>query len=168
MQPETLSISIAAALLIVAALHDMAFRTVPNTVPVTLALVGMSSRALSGQLLFGIIASSIVFIGGAWIWRRGWMGGGDVKLACAAALAIAPAQIPSMLMATSLAGGVLALPYMIARGRLGLAHAGTQRPPHSLLGRILRVERRRLRQGGPLPYAVAIAAGVLFIMFEGG
>lgn len=168
MQSDTLCASMVAALLIVAALHDMAFRTVPNYMAATLAIVGLSFRALSGQLLFAIIASSIVFAGGAWLWRRGWMGGGDVKLVGAAALAMAPTQIPSMLMATSLAGGVLALPYLITRGRPSMAHAPTGRRPNTLIGRILRVERRRLRQGGPLPYAVAIAAGAIFILFQGG
>jgi prepilin peptidase CpaA len=40
------------------------------------------------------------------------------------------------------------------------------RPP-SLAARIIRVERWRLRRGGPLPYAVAIASGAFFVLSLG-
>jgi prepilin peptidase CpaA len=97
-------------------------------------------------------------------WRRGWMGGGDVKLLGAAALRVPPYAVPGMLMATALAGGVLALFYLVARRRL--ARPGGPRPS-SLLLRALRAERWRLRRGGPMPYAVAIACGVFFVLSQG-
>jgi len=66
-------------------------------------------------------------------------------------------------LASCLAGGVLAIGYWLL-GRV-TASPATERPS-GLLRRIIRVERRRLRRGGPLPYALAIAAGVCFTLIE--
>jgi prepilin peptidase CpaA len=73
--------------------------------------------------------------------------------------------VPSMIMAITMAGGVLALIYLVARRRLRRPGHGK---PDGLLARALRVEQWRLRRGGPLPYAVAIACGVVFVMSRGG
>ena len=153
-----------AALLAVAALHDAAFRTVPNMVCAALALCGLFVRVLDGNPFSGLLAAAIVFSLAAVCWSRRWMGGGDVKLVTAASLLVAPTQVPAMLIAVALAGGILTLPYLVARHRLP-APATTR--PVTIVARVLRVERRRLRQGGPLPYAVAIAAGVAMIVFQG-
>jgi prepilin peptidase CpaA len=155
---------IGAALLATAALHDAAFRTVPNLVCAGLALCGLALRCHGGDLLGGTIAAVIVFAAATGCWMMRWMGGGDVKLLGAAALMVPPAQVPAMLVLIALAGGVLTLPYLAARHRL---RAPATRRPANMLARIVRTERRRLRQGGPLPYAVAIAAGVGVVIFQG-
>ena len=153
-----------AVLLVVAALHDAAFRTVPNTVCGALALCGLILRVLDGNALGAVLAAAIVFVIATLCWIRRWMGGGDVKLVTAASLLVAPMQVPTMLVAVALAGGLLTLPYLLARHRLP---APASAKPANIVGRVLRAERRRLRQGGPLPYAVAIAAGVAMIVFQG-
>ncbi len=155
---------VGAALLATAAIHDAAFRTVPNTVCAALAGCGLLVRALDGNLPGAIIAALIVFSLATVCWSLRWMGGGDVKLVTAASLLVAPMQVPAMLVAVALAGGILTLPYLVARHRLP-APAGVK--PSGIVARALRAERRRLRQGGPLPYAVAIAAGVAMIVFQG-
>ena len=153
-----------AALLLTAALHDAAFRTVPNRVAVLLAGCGIALRISAGDLPAGLAAAGLVFAAATICWRRGWMGGADVKLLGAAALLVPPLQVPALLAAVAIAGGLLTLPYLLARNRL--ARAATGRPT-SLLARVARTERRRLRQGGPLPYAVAIAAGAGFTVLQG-
>ena len=158
-------ILVGAALLATAALHDAAFRTVPNLVCAALALCGLALRFQTGDLLGGTVAATIVFAAATGCWLRRWMGGGDVKLLAAAALMVPPMQVPAMLALIALAGGVLTLPYLAARHRLP---APATRRPASMLARIVRTERRRLRQGGPLPYAVAIAAGVGMVIIQGG
>jgi prepilin peptidase CpaA len=167
MQPAIPAASIAAALLIVAAAHDLAVRTIPNSIQVAVAVMGLALRALSGQVFFAIVASSIVFFVAALMWRRGWMGGGDVKLLGAAALVVAPWQVPSMLVLTSLAGGILTIPFLIMRQRTPSHINQADGRPQGIMARILRVERRRLYRGGPLPYAVAIATGAVFAMLQG-
>jgi hypothetical protein len=62
---------------------------------------------------------------------------------------------------------VVGVIYLLGRlAGYGLAPRPGARP-RSLLARIVRVERRRLSRGGPLPYASAIAAGTIFIIFAG-
>jgi prepilin peptidase CpaA len=164
------------AMLVVAALHDIVARTVPNGIAVGVAAAGVIAQtALSlmgvGQLLISLPVAVAVFFLAALLWRRGLMGGADVKLFGASALLVPPMLVPSMVMCATLAGGVLALIYLVARRRaperLALALPGGGRRL-GLFARAVRVERWRLRRGGPLPYAVAIAGGVLFVMSHGG
>ncbi|HUB10737.1 MAG TPA: A24 family peptidase [Acetobacteraceae bacterium] len=150
-----------AGLLLSAALHDFAARTVPNGLTAVLAFVGIALRALAGSLLPGLLVGVIVFVLAAVCWRRGWMGGGDVKLLAATALVVPPALALSFVTAVALCGGVLSLGYLLAPRFV--APPGTERP-HSLLARAVRAERWRIRRGGPLPYACAIAAGGLIIL----
>ena len=164
------------AMLAMAALHDVMARTVPNELALAIAVAGLVSQgaavpaaaSLQTGLLaagFAMLAAVLVFVAAAIMWRRGWMGGGDVKLLGASALLMPAALVPTMLMATSLSGGVLAIIYLATRRRL--ARPGPGRAG-SLLSRVLKVERWRLRRGGPLPYAVAIASGAFFVFSHGG
>ena len=145
-----------AALLVMASLHDLVARTILNWLAGALAVLGFVLRALTAGL--------VVFVLAAICWRRGWMGGGDVKLLAAAAIAVPPSLVLSFITAVALCGGVLALLYLVA-GRM-VAPPPAPRP-RSLLARALRVEQWRIRRGGPLPYACAIAAGALFVNVSG-
>ena len=153
-----------AALLAYAALHDIGFRTVPNRVSVALLVIGIALRLLQADLAWGLGCGAIVFAFTYVFWRFGWMGGADVKLLASAAVAVAPAMVPTLIVGTSLAGGILALVYIIgsklapAPRRLAQpAGAAVSKP--GLLRRAARCELRRLRHRGPLPYAAAIATG---------
>lgn len=150
-----------AALLVMASLHDLVARTIPNWLVGALAVLGIVLRALTGSLLGGVVAGLVVFVLAAICWRRGWMGGGNVKLLAAAAIAVPPSLVLSFITAVALCGGVLALLYLVA-GRMVAPPPASR--PRSLLARALRVEQWRIRRGGPLPYACAIAAGGLFIL----
>lgn len=154
-----------AALLIAAALHDVAARTVPNWIGALLASIGLVIQGMQGTLLFAIPAALAVFVCAAMCWRRGWMGGGDVKLLGAAALIVPPETIPALLCTTALAGGLLAFIYLAGRRRVRRPVNGK---PVSLVARAVRAERWRLRRGGPMPYAVAIACGSFFVLYTGG
>jgi len=151
----------AAALLLGAALHDLACRTIPNWIPAALALDGLALRVLSGQVLGGIVSGAVVFAGAALLWRRGLMGGGDVKLLGAAALVVPAGLALILILAVALAGGVLALIYLALRRLVSAPRAGR---PAGALARIARVERRRIRQCRSLPYGCAIAAGAFFVL----
>ena len=54
----------------------------------------------------------------------------------------------------------------LAMARLVAPPSIAPRPP-GMLRRIRRTELYRVRRRGPLPYASAIAAGTLFILFKG-
>jgi prepilin peptidase CpaA len=159
---------IGAAVLLVASLHDIIARTVPNWTAVTLALLGLAQRAVAGGIAGGLLAGFVVFALAAFCWRRGWLGGGDVKLLGAASLIVSPGHVPAFICAVALAGGVLALVYVIA-SRIVAARA-PQSPVHArfptmgMFRRAIRIERWRIRRGGPLPYACAIAAGFVVVV----
>jgi prepilin peptidase CpaA len=149
------------SLLILAAVHDIMTRTVPNWMPLTLAVLSAALAASNLRLVCGLGIGLAVFLSSLFCWWRGWMGGADVKLLGAAAIVVAPAAIGTFLLAVSLSGGVLAIAYLA--GRFVLPRPALRRPKH-LLPRVLRVEIWRIRHRGPLPYACAIAAGTIFVL----
>jgi len=118
---------------------------------------------LDSNLPTGLVVSAVVFLVAAMCWRRGWLGGADVKLFGAGALLVPPAAAFGFVLSSCLAGGILAIGYWLI-GRI--TAPSTTKRPSNLLRRLVRVERRRLRRGGPLPYAVAITAGACFMLIE--
>ena len=146
------------ALLAWAALHDIGFRTVPNRASAALLLIGLLLRLLQGDVLAGLGCGALVFLVTYVFWRFGWMGGADVKLLTASAVFVPPAAVPTLVVGTSLAGGVLALVYLLG-SRVVARPAGPALPTAGLLRRAARCELRRLCRRGPLPYAAAIATG---------
>jgi prepilin peptidase CpaA len=160
MSPALLALALGfgLVLLIGAALHDLAVRTVPNCIPAALAVLGLVARVVAGDLLPGLAVAALVFVGGVLLWLRGFMGGADAKLLGAVALVAPPAKLPDLLLMTALCGGVLAMLYLALSHLVGRPARG---PRHTLLGRLLKAERWRLSRRGPLPYATAIAGGSL-------
>ncbi len=148
-------------LLLLAAARDIMTRTVPNWIPLSLALFSAASAAAHFRLLWGLGFGLAIFLACVICWQRGWLGGADVKLLGAAAVVVAPSDIETFLLAVTLCGGVLGLLYLA--GRFVLPRPTAKRP-RRLLPRVLRVEAWRIRHRGPLPYACAIAAGTLFVL----
>ena len=153
-----------AGMILAASLHDIVARTIPNGLALALAAGGIAASVAAGHFFGSFLTASGVFIASAMIWRRGWMGGGDVKLLGASALGIAPGSVLTFIAAVSIAGGALAIFYLLARS---LISASREQRPVGLLARAARVERWRIRRGGPLPYACAIAAGLFFVNLSG-
>jgi prepilin peptidase CpaA len=95
------------------------------------------------------------------LWLRGFIGGGDVKLTAAAALALPPSEVGAFLLAIALAGGVLALLYLALSVIVRRPAPGIR---HGLPARLLKAETWRMHRRGPIPYGVAIATGGLFTL----
>jgi prepilin peptidase CpaA len=150
-----------AGILLLAACHDIMTRTVPNWMPLSLAVLSTALAAIDLRLIWGLGFGLSVFLLCLVFWLRGWLGGADVKLLGATAILVAPAAAGSFLLAISLSGGILAMAYLV--GRFLVPHPVARRP-RQLLPRILRVEAWRIRHKGPLPYACAIAAGTIFVL----
>lgn len=152
------------ALLIVAAWRDIATRLIPDSISIAIAVLAVLWRASLGghALLVSVAAAILVFALLLVLCMKGFLGGADVKLAAAVALALPPAMVPNFVLATTLLGGVLGLAYA-AKPHLGPhGPAGT-----NLLRRVFVAEARRLRRGGPLPYCVAIAGGGILTLISG-
>jgi prepilin peptidase CpaA len=154
------------AVLLAAAAHDVLARTIPDRATAFVAASGLALRVEDGCVLPALAAALPVLAVCFVFWRASWLGGGDVKLLGAVALLLPPDQFPGVIVATSVAGTLLAVPYIVARGRIGRPAAGCR--ALSLPQRAWRAELFRLRQGGPLPYGAAIAAGVLFNLLGPG
>ena len=161
---QFMMLSAGLALFGLACLQDCAMRLVPNSVPAAIAVTGLALRLGDGTALAGVLMAAAVFGGAFFCWRRGWLGGADVKLLGAGALLVPPGAVTTFVLATCLAGGLLALGYA------ALSHiAPPPSPvrPATHLRRYMRLEQRRLRRRGPLPYATAIAAGATFVLLGG-
>jgi len=151
----------AATALLFAVAHDVAVRTVPNRVSLIIAAAGLGLNALDGQSGPALFGASLVFAGCWYCWRRGWIGGGDVKLLSACTLLVPPALVPELILSTAIAGAALALFYLaLAR----LLPSGPTPRATGLLRRVWRAERRRIRRRLSLPYACAISAGVFLTL----
>ncbi len=154
----------AASLLVIAALHDLAVRTVPNLVVGLVVVCGIGLAGMEHRLAAALAVSALLLLLSTILWLRGYMGGADAKLLAATGMLVTPGSIPVMLLTTALVGGLLCLPYLPGRRLFTRPAPGR---PRSVPARLLRCERWRLRRGGPLPYAVAIAAGTLFALLRG-
>ncbi len=149
----------ATGLLVYAAWHDVAARTVPNWLPILLLVLGVGLRLVDHNLLAAVIIGAVTFVILFGIWLLGAMGGGDVKLWAATVLLIPPGLQPDVnfFFRVVLIGGALAVVYYglswIVRPRRGAAI--------HLPARVLRAELWRIRRRASLPYALAIAGGAV-------
>ena len=151
---------LSAVLLVYAALHDIAVRTVPNWLPLCLLLLGCGARLIDHSLLAGAAVALVTFVASVRRLARRRDGGGDVKLWAATALLIPPLLQPELafLFRVLLFGGALAILYLALRRLVPRPRASRQ---GGLLRRIIRAEAWRIGRRAPLPYACAIAGGAL-------
>lgn len=163
--PDAIAL-VAVPVLAAAAFRDVAVRRIPNALVVAIAVLGVSRQAAAGMAMLALsfIVASVVLLAAVMLWRRGVLGGGDVKLLAATAVLVPPAAVPHLLLATAIAGGLLAVSHLVLRRRRGLPAP----IPAGAIGRVLRCEAWRIGRGAPLPYGVAIAAGAFFVLIRTG
>jgi prepilin peptidase CpaA len=147
-------LAILGVFLAIACASDVAQRRVPNAVVAPLAVVGLAAQWVSGgpwALLWGAAAGLGVLTLLAVPWAFGKVGGGDVKLAAAAAMWLGPARLPKFLVVAGIASAAVGLvvlaAYQFRLQRLLHAPAGSPPSPDET------VVRR-----GTVPVAVAVAA----------
>jgi prepilin peptidase CpaA len=159
---EILSV-VAGALLIYAAMHDFAVRTVPNWLPLTLFGLGIMLRLVDHSLVTGLIISAITFLCLFATWLLRAVGGGDVKLWAASVMLIPPLLQPQLtfLAGVLLLGGFLALLYLLLCFVIPRPRASRR---GGFLIRVLRAEAWRIGRRAPLPYAFAISASALMTL----
>lgn len=103
------------ALIALAAVIDARTRRIPNVlVALALVVVLAGSTERVDALLGGLLAAAPLFVLAAV--RPGAMGMGDVKLAAAAGAVVGLAGVSTLLLATALLGGALALIVTARRG----------------------------------------------------
>jgi prepilin peptidase CpaA len=159
---------VALLLLAFAALHDIAVRWLPNWLSLVIFVLGLILRVASDEWAWSLSAAAAVFVFCVFAWRFGLLGGGDVKLLAAITTLVPAVDVPTLLASIALAGGILALLFIALRAILPAPPPVRNPGTRPLPLRILRVEAWRVRRGGPLPYAVAIAAGTTWVAFGCG
>ncbi len=153
-------------LLLYVAMIDIATRTIRNEICLILALLGIASQfAGRTHVAESLIAATILFLLLLVVYRRGGIGGGDVKLLVALAIGLPLTGVIQLLTVTTLAGGVLALAHLMMRL---LPYPKPAPAGSSLLRRVCAVERWRNLRRAPLPYGAAIACGGIFAVFSQG
>jgi prepilin peptidase CpaA len=162
-------LSLLAVGLLCAVITDIARRRVPNAISAFVLVTGIAVNWLDRGFVsaMGGLGAAIAIIVVLYApWRAGGIGGGDVKLAGAAAAWVGFGHLLWFVLATGLAGGVVAgVCYLAARAptraevRANLVLAG-------LHGDLPPVPSHR--SGHPsIPYAVAIAAGAAVALLVG-
>ena len=166
MTPTLVFLALAVPLLCFAAARDIATRLIPDTLSIAIAGIGIATRLFEGWAAAGVslLLAAAIFLLLVPFAARGWLGGGDVKLISAMAAGLSPGLTLDFVVVTVFVGGALGLAYLLGRHLVPETRvlAGTA----SLLRRVLVVEAWRMRRRGPLPYAVAIAGGGLFLLFS--
>jgi len=158
MSPElvkTIVLGLFAALVIGAAVRDLASFTIPNWISIALAAAFAPAALLVGVPLpdigVGLAVGAGMLVVGAGMFALGWIGGGDAKLMASAALWVGLRGLAPFAIYTALAGGLLALALVALRSAWlrPLAAAG---PGWT---------QRLATPGEAAPYGVAIAVGAL-------
>jgi prepilin peptidase CpaA len=158
----------ALAIASVGAVKDVYGRRIPNWLTYSGILAGLMARGvfagwpgLKGGLLGVLLAGGIFYL----LFLLGGMGGGDVKLVAAVGAWAGTIQAGSVLIVAALAGGVLAVCYIVMHRQvretllntmeLVRHHATEGLQPHPVLN---------VQQPGTmrLPYGLAIAIGTLY------
>jgi prepilin peptidase CpaA len=156
MLTEAISLTLFPGMMAFAASSDLLTMTIANRV--SLALIGgfVILAALSGmsgaEMATHAGAAAAVLVVAFICFARGWIGGGDAKLAAATALWLGFSHLFDYLVYASLLGGALTL--LIVQFR----HMPL---PQMLAGRDW--AERLHREGGGVPYGIALAAAALLV-----
>ena len=147
------------ALMAFAAASDLLTMTISNRVSLVLAAAFLLLALLSGMAPYDILihvgAGAAVLVVGFFCFAMGWMGGGDAKVAAAAALWFGFAHLLNYLVYASLFGGALTLLLLQFR----------QWPlPYPLAGKPWLIKLHAKESG--IPYGIALAIGALMVYPE--
>jgi prepilin peptidase CpaA len=156
MVADTIRLLLFPAMMAFAASSDLLTMTISNRV--SLILVGgfFVMAAVTGMsvtdALWHVAAAVIVLVVAFGFFARGWIGGGDAKLAAATALWLGFDHLMPYLLYASLLGGALTL--LLVQFRMV--------PLPQALARQEWIQRLH-RKDGDIPYGIALAAAALII-----
>jgi prepilin peptidase CpaA len=153
---ETAILGLFPAAMIFAAASDLVTMTISNRLSIALFLAFFAVAALIGMPLpdMGrhLAASAIVLVFAFGFFARGWIGGGDAKLAAATALWLGFSHLMDYLLMAAIIGGALTLLILQAR-KLPLPQFLARRPW---------IARLHAMETG-IPYGIALAAAGLIV-----
>jgi prepilin peptidase CpaA len=153
---DTIRLMLFPALMAFAASSDLFTMTISNRVSLLLVggfflLAAVNGMAVN-DVLMHVGAAALVLACAFGFFVRGWIGGGDAKLAAATTLWLGFDHLLAYLVYASLLGGALTL--LLLQFRMA--------PLPALLAKQEWVERLH-RKGGAVPYGIALAAAALIV-----
>jgi prepilin peptidase CpaA len=156
MLTEAIRLTLFPAMMAFAASSDLLTMTIANRVSLVLiggfAVLAVLS-GLSGPDMLSHVGAAAAVLAVAFVcFACGWIGGGDAKLAAATALWLGLSHLFDYLVYASILGGALTL--LIIQFR-------TLPLPRVLVGK--EWAERLHRQGGGVPYGIALAAAALLV-----
>lgn len=171
LQPELTYPAAATACALIGSIFDVKSRRIPNFITMPAFVFGLALHlALGGwkqlltSLAAGVICGAIFLV----FYLAGGMGAGDVKLILAVGCIAGLSHVAYLLVLTALSGGVTAIVWAMARGRLQQTimnvgelashHRHEGLPPHPDLNLKNAATLR-------LPYALAIAGGSILTLY---
>ncbi len=157
-----LSLAALYLLLAAAAARDAASRRVPNGLSVAVAMLGLAVQLGAGGARAALLAGGAALLVLAVLlvpFSRRMVGGGDVKLLVACAAWTGFQRLAIFVLATALAGGLIALAAAVGGLRAPAMATGRAAMP-TLDAATLRARLRAVR----VPYAIAIAAGAVIAL----
>jgi prepilin peptidase CpaA len=153
---EAVELTFFPAMMAFAASSDLFTMTIANRVSLILiagfGLLALGTGMTGYGLLLHVTAAALVLVVVFFFFTRGWIGGGDAKLAAATVLWFGFAHLLDYLFYASLFGGALTLLIVYFR---------TVPLPQPLVGRSW-AERLHRNDSG-VPYGIALAAAALVI-----
>jgi prepilin peptidase CpaA len=156
MLTEVIRLTLFPAVMAFAASSDLLTMTIANRVSLVLiggfGVLALLSGLSGADVLSHVEAAAIVLAVAFSCFACGWIGGGDAKLAAATALWLGFSHLFDYLIYASILGGALTL--LIVQFR-------NFPLPHVLIGK--EWAERLHRQGGGVPYGIALAAAALLI-----
>jgi prepilin peptidase CpaA len=153
---EAIKLTFFPVMMAFAASSDFLTMTIANRVSLILvggfALLAALTGTGASDLLSHVAAAAVVLVVVFIFFSRGWIGGGDAKLAAATVLWLGFAHLVDYLFYASMLGGALTLAIIYFR-KLPLPQAFVGRPW---------AERLHHRDSG-VPYGIALAAAALIV-----
>ena len=158
---DSIRLGLFPALMVFAASSDLVTMTISNKLSLALAF-GFFLLAIATGMSWAVVgthlgAAAVVLICAFGFFAKGWIGGGDAKLAAATALWFGFGYLLEYLVYAALIGGALTILLLMFR----------QLPLPGVLARqswVLRLHK----EGGGVPYGIALAAGALLVYPQTG
>ncbi len=157
-------ILVAALVYLIALQQDLARRKIPNPLPLAILGIGLLKWIILWQfeaMLWAALASFIVFIVTAFMFWRGWMGGGDVKLLTASSFLLGAQDTYSFLMMTTLIGGLVSI--IVLAVWVSTRYSKSRRVG---VGDVAGGDGAAVNARMTVPYGVAISLAALWILFR--
>jgi prepilin peptidase CpaA len=143
-------------------------RKIPNALSLAVLVIGAIKWLALWQLgwhleamFWAAVIAFIVFLLTAFLFWRGWMGGGDVKLLTATSFLVGANDTYPFLLLTSLIGGIVSLIVLA----LSL-FSRYSKPQRVEVGEVMGGEAAAVQTRMSVPYGVAISIAALWILFR--